>query len=104
MGHLSVIIPDTLHQQLEAKTREMELRSISDAVRVLLIAGLEKEETEKDSNNKIQNKILQHVVTSYYLLKDQIVATGEEGLRRNKIAHEKGEKAMVKILGQCSDN
>ncbi len=41
MIHLSVKIPDYLHQQLEAKIYEMELPSMSDVGRVLLSAALE---------------------------------------------------------------
>jgi len=104
MIHLSVKIPDYLHQQLEAKTREMELLSISDTVRVLLGTALEKTDTGNTYNDKIQYKILQNVVTCYYLLKDQIehLEHSEESLERDRAAHERSRKAMEKILGQLS--
>ncbi len=101
MIHLSVKIPDYLHQQLEAKVHEMELPSISDVVRILLSTALEKVETTNAQNNKIQHKILHNVVTCYFLLKEQMVHT-EEGLERDRRAHERSKKAMEKILGQRS--
>lgn len=102
MIHLSVKIPDYLHQQLEAKIHEMELPSISDVVRVLLSTALEKVETTTAQNDKIQYKILQNVVTCYYLLKDQIERS-EDGLRHSRASHEQGKTAMAKILGQISE-
>ncbi len=102
MIHLSVKIPDYLHQQLETKTREMELPSMSDTVRVLLSTALEKTETDNAYNDKIQYKILENVVTSYYLLKDQIEHS-KEGIERSHTSHERGKKAIEKILGQSSN-
>jgi Arc/MetJ-type ribon-helix-helix transcriptional regulator len=99
MTHLSVKIPDYLHQQLEAKIHEMELPSISDVVRVLLSNALEKAEAGNANNDKIQYKILENVVACYYLLKEQMVHT-EEGLERDRTAHERSKKAMTKILGE----
>ncbi len=99
MVHLSVKIPDYLHQQLEAKIHEMELPSMSDVVRILLSAALEKTESANAQNDKIQHKILHNVVTCYYLLKEQMVHT-EEGLERDRTAHERSKKAMEKILKQ----
>jgi Arc/MetJ-type ribon-helix-helix transcriptional regulator len=102
MIHLSVKIPDYLHQQLEAKIHEMELPSISDVVRVLLSTALEKVETNNAQNGHIQYKILQNTVACYYLLKEQMVHT-EEGLERDHTAHERTKTAMAKILGQTSE-
>jgi Arc/MetJ-type ribon-helix-helix transcriptional regulator len=101
MIHLSVKIPDYLHQQLEAKTREMELPSMSDTVRVLLSNALEKAETDTTQPDKIHYKILENVVTSYYLIKDQLEYS-KEGVERSRGSHEKGKKAMEKILGRLS--
>jgi Arc/MetJ-type ribon-helix-helix transcriptional regulator len=102
MIHLSVKIPNDLHQQLEAKTHEMELPSMSDTVRVLLSAALEKNETDNVCDDKIQYKILENVITSYYLLKDQIEHS-KEGIERSHASHERGKKAIKKILGQSSN-
>lgn len=104
----SVRLPKDLYEQLELKSEEMGDIGISETIRILLSWSLENPQldflntTRKNApteiSEKIQNKILQHVVTSYYLIKGQIVSSGEEGLQRNKLAHEKGEKAMLKIL------
>lgn len=96
MFHLSVKIPQELHQQLETKTQEMGLPYMSDTVRILLSEALEKIET--DNPQKIQYKILEHVVASYYLFSEQLANTGESGLKINHRAHERSQVAMAKIL------
>ncbi|HQW57933.1 MAG TPA: hypothetical protein PK583_03150, partial [Gammaproteobacteria bacterium] len=60
---------------------------------------LDSDTAEIESNNKIQYKILQNVVACYYLLKEQMAYT-EDGLKRERTAHERSERAMIKILGQ----
>lgn len=97
---------DAQYEQLELKFEEMGDIGISETIRILLSWSLENTQldflntTRKNApteiSEKIQNKILQHVVTSYYLIKGQIVSSGEEGLQRNKLAHEKGDAENIR--------
>lgn len=105
----SVRLPKDLYEQVASKSEEMGDIGVSETIRVLLNESLKNprldflnpEKAEIEFNNKIQYKILQNVVTSYYLLKDQIEHS-EEGLKRSRVSHEKGEKAMKKILKQSA--
>ena len=96
MSHLSVIIPDYLRQQLELKVEEMGVSNISEVIRILLSTAIEN--PPSGTNDKIQKKMLQHMVTTYYLLKEHIISLGENGSTLNNMAHEKADKAMKKIL------
>ena len=105
----SVRLPKDLYEQVELKSEEMGDIGVSETIRVLLSSAvkdphldfLNPEKTEIELNNKIQYKILQNVVTCYYLLKEQMIHS-EEGRKRDHTAHERGKKAMEKILGQNS--
>lgn len=55
----------------------------------------------EEPDRHIQYKILQNVVTSYYLLKDQIERS-KEGVEHSRASHEKGVEAMKKILEKNS--
>lgn len=107
----SVRLPKDLYEQIELKSEEMGNIGVSETIRILLSSSvkntpldfLNPEKTEIELNSKIQYKILQNVVTCYYLLKEQLVHT-EEGLERDRTAHERGKKAMEKILGQHFDD
>ena len=103
----SVRLPKDLYEQVESKSEEMGDIGVSETIRVLLNESLKNprldflnpEKTAIELNNKIQYKILQNVITSYYLLKDQLEYS-EEGLRQSRASHENGAKAMKKILEQ----
>ena len=103
----SVRLPKDLYEQVESKSEEMGDIGVSETIRILLSEALKNprldflnpEKPAIEPNNKIQYKILQNVIACYYLLKEQMVHT-EEGLERDHTAHEKGKKAMEKILGQ----
>jgi hypothetical protein len=56
---------------------------------------LNPEKAAIELNNKIQYKILQNVVTCYYLLKEQLEHT-EESLERDRTAHERVKKQWRK--------
>jgi hypothetical protein len=105
----SVRLPKDLYEQVELKSEEMGNIGISETIRILLSLSvknppldfLNSEKADVELNNKIQYKILHNVVTCYYLLREQLVHT-EEGLERNRTAHERSKTAMAKILGQIS--
>lgn len=98
--HLSAKIPKHLYQQLKTKAQEMGLPkkgAISEVVRLLLTAALEPREPQP--NTKVQNKILEHTVTIYYLLKEYVKnQLGEDGATLNNLAHDKCEKALENLL------
>ena len=102
----SIRLPKALYEQLELKSQEMGDIGVSETIRILLSSSLENphlnflnpKKAEIELNNKIQYKILQNVIACYYLLKEQMVHT-EEGLERDHTAHERGKKAVEKILG-----
>ena len=100
MIRFSARIPEHLYQQLKAKAKEMGLpkrRAISEVVRLLLSAALEPHEPQP--NTKVQNKILEHTVAIYYLLKEYIKdQLGENGATLNNLAHDKCEKVLENIL------
>lgn len=100
MRHLSAKIPEYLHQQLKAKAQEMGLPkkgSMSKVVRTLLSYAIEN--PQSDFNYKMQNKILDHTITIYYLLKEYIrTQLGEDGSKLNNLAHDKCEKALEGIF------
>lgn len=106
----SIRLPKNLYEQLELKSEEMGDIGVSETIRILLSASLQSpdldflnpEKAAIELNNKIQYKILQNVVACYYLLKEQLVHT-EEGLERDRTAHERTKKAMAKILGQPAE-
>ncbi len=106
----SVRLPKDLYEQVELKSEEMGGIGVSETIRILLSSSIKNspldflspEKAKIELNNKIQCKILQNVITSYYLLKDQIERS-EEGLKYIRISHDKGKKAMTKILGQSSN-
>lgn len=105
----SVRLPKDLYDQVESKSEEMGDIGVSETIRVLLNESLKNprldflnpEKTAIELNNKIQYKILQNVVTCYYLLKDQIEHS-EESLERDRAAHERSRQAIERILGQSS--
>ena len=105
----SIRLPKNLYEQLELKSEEMGDIGVSETIRVLLSASLQNtdldflnpEKAAIELNNKIQHKILHNVVACYYLLKEQMDHT-EEGLERDRTAHERTKKAMEKILGQTA--
>ena len=100
MIRFSARIPEPLYQQLKAKAKEMGLpkkRAISKVVRLLLSAALEPYEPQ--SNTKVQNKILEHTVAVYYLLKEFVKNQLEDnGAKLNNLAHDKCERALENIL------
>ena len=105
----SVRLPKDLYEQIELKSEEMGNIGVSETIRILLSSSIKNppldflnpEKTEIELNSKIQYKILQNVVTCYYLLKDQIEHS-EESLERDRAAHERSRQAIEKILGQSS--
>ncbi len=105
----SIRLPKVLYEQLESKSEEMGNIGVSETIRILLSEALQNprldflnpEKAAIELNNKIQYKILQNVVTCYYLLKDQIEHS-EESLERDRAAHERSRQAIEKILGQSS--
>ncbi len=106
----SIRLPKVLYEQLESKSEEMGSIGVSETIRILLSEALQNprldflnpEKAAIELNNKIQYKILQNVVTCYYLLKDQIEHS-EESLERDRAAHERSRQAIEKILGQSSN-
>jgi len=102
--HLSAKIPEDLYKQLKAKTKEMGLPqkgAISEVVRLLLSTALKSDQPH--SNTKIQNKILEHTVTIYYLLKEYVKnQLGENGAKLNNLAHDKCEKVLETLLKNIS--
>lgn len=100
MRYLSTRISERLYQQLKAKGQEMGLtkkRSMSKIVRTLLSSAIEN--PQSDFNDKVQNKILDHTITIYYLLREYIrTQLGEDGSKINNLAHDKSEKALEAIF------
>ena len=104
----SVRLPKHLHERIELKSVELGDIGVSETIRILLSWSLEnpqsdflappKEHSQPEINSKIQNKILEHVVTLYYLLKEQVVDSGENGVRAHNAAHERAKIAIDKIL------
>jgi hypothetical protein len=105
MHNFSAKIPDELYKKLKAKAKEMGLakkNSMSEVVRLLLSAALEPKESQP--NTKVQNKILEHTVTIYYLLKEYVKnQLGENGSMLNNLAHDKCEKVLENILRKKPD-
>ncbi len=103
----SVRLPKDLYKQLELKSTELGDIGVSETIRILLSTALQNsgsdfltlQKADEKLSPNIQYQILQNVVTSYYLLKDQIELS-KEGIERSHASHEKGKKAMAKILGQ----
>ncbi len=101
----SIRLPTALYEQLELRSEEMGNVGVSETIRILLNEALKNspldflnpKQANMELNDKIQYKILQNVVTCYYLLKEQVTRT-EDGLKRDRIAHERSKKAMEKIL------
>jgi hypothetical protein len=104
MHNFSAKIPDELYKRLKAKAKEMGLPqkgAMSEVVRLLLSAALKPDQSQ--FNTKIQNKILEHTVTTYYLMKEYVKnQLGENGSKLNNLAHDKGEKALETLLKNIS--
>ena len=103
----SVRLSRDLYEQVELKSEEMGNIGVSETIRILLSSSvknshldfLNSKKTEIELSDKIQYKILQNVITCYYLLKEQMIHS-EEGLKRDHAAHERSKKAIEKILGK----
>jgi hypothetical protein len=104
----SVRLPKDLYEQIELKSEELGDIGVSETIRVLLSSSvrnsgldfLNPEKRIEEYDRHIQYKILQNVVTSYYLIKDQIEHSTKEGVEHSRVSHEKGKEAMAKILGR----
>lgn len=106
----SVLLSKEVREQLRIKAENLGLIGISKIIRMLVDRALKNGELDFSNffqkksrstiNGRLENRLLKHAVSTYYLVREQVLESGERGVSLNNIAHQKAKEVVEKILSE----
>jgi len=102
MPRISVKLSERLHQQILLIMQELNLDNISDAVRVLLRAAIETQNSPvtKQLTDKLQKKAANYSIMAYCLIDKFLSTSVKNGQLLSDEAHDKAEKLIDSLISK----